>query len=263
VSERLLEELDYALEAGHQRRFARAYRGHPFIRVPDVVAELSRRRVLVSEWVEGRRFAAVSALDQPARDRFGEIVYRFYMGAIRRIGWFNADPHPGNYLLCDDGRVAFFDFGAVKEAPAAVVEQRDAVMRAFLAGDPGGVERAAATHGLLPGDRSVDQGLLTELLRCQFGWTLDDGEVAVDPGVARRKLEAATGLRSEFGPLLQKLNVPAEDAWFLRMELGLVAALGRLRARGCWSRIEREFWLGEEPPTELGRQDSDFFVRPG
>ena len=51
--ERVLEELDYEYEAQNQRTFSRAYRGHPFIYVPDVITRLSRRRVLVTEFVEG------------------------------------------------------------------------------------------------------------------------------------------------------------------------------------------------------------------
>src|SRR3954447_17668033 len=58
LRERVLEELDYEYEAQNQRTFARAYRGHPFIYVPDVVTRLSRRRVLVAEWVEGESFDA-------------------------------------------------------------------------------------------------------------------------------------------------------------------------------------------------------------
>jgi len=52
---RVMEELDYEYEAQSQRTFARAYRGHPFIYVPDVLTRLSRRRVLVTEYVEGIR----------------------------------------------------------------------------------------------------------------------------------------------------------------------------------------------------------------
>src|ERR687896_371872 len=54
LRERVLEELDYEFEGQNQRTFARAYRDHPFIYVPDVVTRLSRRRVLVTEYVEGK-----------------------------------------------------------------------------------------------------------------------------------------------------------------------------------------------------------------
>src|SRR4051812_21449294 len=53
LKERVLEELDYEYEGQNQRTFARAYRGHPFIYVPDVITRLSRSRVLVTEWVDG------------------------------------------------------------------------------------------------------------------------------------------------------------------------------------------------------------------
>src|SRR5947199_1639965 len=74
IRERMTEELDYEHEAQAQRAFARAWRGHPFVVIPDVVTSLSREHVLVSEWVDGLGFEEVKKLDQPARDRFGEIV---------------------------------------------------------------------------------------------------------------------------------------------------------------------------------------------
>src|SRR4029077_16133267 len=77
LKERVLEELDYEYEAQNQRTFARAYRGHPFIYVPDVISRLSRRRVLVTEWVDGHGFDYVKQQPQDQRDRFGEIVFRF------------------------------------------------------------------------------------------------------------------------------------------------------------------------------------------
>ena len=80
-------------------------RGHPFICVPRVHTDLSTRRVLVSEYVEGERFEAVRRADEAARDRYGEIVFRFFFGLLYRDRIALGDPHPGNYLLCPDGRV--------------------------------------------------------------------------------------------------------------------------------------------------------------
>src|SRR5262249_53875015 len=111
LRERVLEELDFELEGQNQRTFARAYRGHPFIYVPEVVTRLSRRRVLVTDWVDGINFEEVLKLGQSERDRIGEIIVRFFYGSMERLGRFNTDPHPGNYLWLDDGRMAFLDFG--------------------------------------------------------------------------------------------------------------------------------------------------------
>ena len=114
ISERISEELDYAAELANQSEFAEHYRGHPFVRVPEVFPELSSDRVLTMEMVHGRRWTETADVDQALRDRWGEVVYRFFFGSIARFGMFNADPHPGNYLFHDDGTVTFLDFGCVK-----------------------------------------------------------------------------------------------------------------------------------------------------
>src|SRR6476661_2982377 len=135
LRERVLEELDYEYEAQNQRAFARAYDGHPFIFVPRVHSRLSRRRVLVSDYVEGRGFEEVKKLDQDERGIFGEIVFRFCFGSIYHLQHFNADTHPGNYLLMDDGRVAFLDFGMTKRLSTQQIQLEIAAIEAVLADD--------------------------------------------------------------------------------------------------------------------------------
>ncbi len=117
LSERIIEECDYELEAASHRRVARFWRGHPFVVIPEVDAELSRRRVLVSEWVDGMGFAEVASQPDQVRDRYAQIVYRFFYSTALELGVALGDPHPGNYLLCPDGRVAFFDFGMLRRLP--------------------------------------------------------------------------------------------------------------------------------------------------
>ena len=95
LRERIGEELDYELEAQNQRRVERLFRGHPFIRVPRVRTDLSTTRVLVSEYVEGERFEAVRVRDQAERDRYGEIVFRFYFGLLYRHRSRSATRIPG------------------------------------------------------------------------------------------------------------------------------------------------------------------------
>ena len=118
IRSRIDEELDYELEAQNQRTVARLYRNHPFIVVPAVITKLSHEKVIVSEFVQGRGFEELKQLPQAERDRLGEIVYRFYFGCMYRHHQFSGDPHPGNSLLLDDGRMAFFDFGLFKRIPA-------------------------------------------------------------------------------------------------------------------------------------------------
>ncbi len=169
-----MEELDYEYEAQNQRSFARAYRDHPFIYVPEVITRLSRRRVLVTELVEGIGFEQIKELPHEERSRFGEIVFRGSFGSIYHLQHFNADPHPGNYILMDDGRVAFLDFGMTKklDREQIVLEQRafDAASRddpeAFRAGparprlhqEPLEARRRAAAGAHERGRRLVHRG---------------------------------------------------------------------------------------------------------
>ncbi len=135
IRSRIDEELDYELEAQNQRTLARIYRGHPFIVVPGVVTALSHEKVIVTEFVIGRGFEEIKQLPQEERDRLGEIVFRFYFGCMYRHHQFSGDPHPGNSLLLDDGRMAFLDFGLFKRIPASISEFELQIARLGQAGD--------------------------------------------------------------------------------------------------------------------------------
>ena len=70
--------------------------------------------MIVSEFVTGRKFDEFKTCPEEERDRLGEIIFRFYFGSMYRHHQFSGDPHPGNCLLLDDGRMAFLDFGLFK-----------------------------------------------------------------------------------------------------------------------------------------------------
>src|SRR5215467_4605379 len=152
MRDRIGEELDYELEAQNQRRIERLMRGHPFVLVPRVHTELSTRRVLVSKYVEGERFETVRRADEARRDRYGEIVFRLYFGLLYRDRIALGDPHPGNYLLCPDGRVCFLDYGLLRDVSAARVDAERAIALAVRDGDAGALKAALQTGGYLPAD---------------------------------------------------------------------------------------------------------------
>ena len=100
--------------------------------------------MLVSEWVDGAGFEEVKQLPQDERDRFGEIVFRFCFGSIYHLQHFNADAHPGNYLLMDDGKVAFLDFGMTKHLDKDQIELEITALEARLRRRPRAAARGAA-----------------------------------------------------------------------------------------------------------------------
>ena len=84
-------------------------------------------------------------MDDEARSRYGEIVFRFHFGSIYHLQHFNADAHPGNYILMDDGRVAFLDFGMTKKLDPEQIELEQAAMDAAIRKDPEALRAASRT----------------------------------------------------------------------------------------------------------------------
>jgi predicted unusual protein kinase regulating ubiquinone biosynthesis (AarF/ABC1/UbiB family) len=261
LRERVLEELDYEHEAQNQRSFARAYRGHPFICVPDVVTRLSRSRVLVTEYVEGTGFEDVKQMDAEARNRFAEIVFRFYLGSIYQLQHFNADAHPGNYVLTKRGPVAFLDFGMTKRLDAEQIRLEEEVVKARLDHDPERLREKLHDLGFLRNPKRVDAEQLMAHVDAVGGWYLEDGEREIAPDYVMGVISAISDPRSDFYALMRRENVPANELMGRRMEVGVLAVLGQLRAKRNWHRIAREWWFGDEPETELGRLEHDFWAR--
>lgn len=263
LRERVLEELDYEYEAQNQRSFARAYRDHPFIYVPDVITRLSRRRVLVTEFVEGEGFEEVQMWPQEERSRFGEIIYRGSFGSIYHLQHFNADPHPGNYIAMPDGRVAFLDFGMTKKLDREQVRLEQRVVDASLRGNPEELRQALHDLGFVKNPSKLDAERLMEHVMSIGGWYLEDGEIEITPRLVMGIMESTHDPRSEYYDLMRRESIPADELMGRRMEIGVVAVLGRLRAKRNWHRIMREWVYADEPATELGEQEWAYFASRG
>src|SRR5947207_4320874 len=194
---RIFEELDYELEAQNQRALARIFRGHPFIVVPDVFTRLSHERVVVTEFVEGVKFEELKTYPQEDRDRLGEIVFRFFLGCLYRHRQFSGDPHPGNFLLLEDGRVAFLDFGLFKRLDAGPVELELAAQRAVVEGDAASLHRLLAESGFLPEPERVDPEHLLAFVADAIWWyTTADETVELTPEIATEVLIESSDPRS-------------------------------------------------------------------
>ncbi len=261
VRKRINEELDYELEAQNQRALSRIYRGHPFIVVPGVVTRLSRERVLVTEFVEGTGFDEHKGLPEADRDRIGEVIFRFYMGCLYRHRQFSGDPHPGNYKLLADGRLAFLDFGLFKRMDAPEVELELACQRAVVEDDRGQLHRLLAEAGFLPHPERVDQDILMEYVRDSIWWYTTDEEVHLSPEIATEVMIEASDPRSSHFRQMRHQDMRPEHLFGRRMEMLTLAVLGQLRATANWHRIAREWMYDEEPVTELGREEAAFYAR--
>jgi predicted unusual protein kinase regulating ubiquinone biosynthesis (AarF/ABC1/UbiB family) len=134
LSARITEEVDYRHEAAMITAFADLYRAHPFIRVPEVVAEASSDHVLTMTYLDGMDWAAAQNADQDLKDTWAEVIFRFVNSSGRHSNSAQVDPHPGNFRFHPDGSVGFVDFGCVQ-----TLDERNrwlyvALMRAGLDG---------------------------------------------------------------------------------------------------------------------------------
>jgi predicted unusual protein kinase regulating ubiquinone biosynthesis (AarF/ABC1/UbiB family) len=261
IRERIHEELDYELEAENQRRLARIYRGHPFIVIPGVITDMCRERVITTEFVAGRGFEEVKVDPDVDRDRLGEIIFRFYYGCMYRHRQFSGDPHPGNFRLMDDGRVAFLDFGLFKVISKAVADVELESQRLVDARDFEGLRELWGRHGFLRDPERMEPERLAAYIDDIAWWYMSDEEITLGPEVATQVMIEMSDPRGKHWSRMRHESLPPEHLFGRRLEMLTLAVLGQLRSTNNWYRIAREWIYDAEPETELGRAEADFYAR--
>jgi predicted unusual protein kinase regulating ubiquinone biosynthesis (AarF/ABC1/UbiB family) len=258
---RLLEELDYRLEADNQRRFAAVFAGHPFIFIPAVRTDLSTGRVLTTALVSGARYDELAGWPAEERNLAGETIFRFVFGCLYRMNAFNGDPHPGNYLFHGGGRVTFLDFGLVKWfTPGEVKLLAEMVDAIVLHRDAHRFRIAAETAGFLRPDPTLSDEAVAGYLSHYY-------ELVREPGVTTCTPEYATETVRRFfnasDEVVKRANVPPAFVVLQRINLGLYAVLAGLRATADWRRIAEEIWpwVAAAPSTPLGHAEAEWRQR--
>ncbi len=251
IKERLVEELDYRLEARNQQLFADHYREHPFIHVPEVLPAFSSAHVITSELVDGATWQEMLEWPQADRDRVGEVLFRFVFRSLYGLHAFNGDPHPGNYLFHRDGGVTFLDFGLVKHFDEAEMRTFIGMVKAAAYDhDPSEFRRILEQAGMLrPGCPSPDDEV-GEYFSQFYESVRDDRTVTWSSEYASRIVRHTFDRTS---PIAQYATVPKAFVFIQRINLGLYALLGELRATGNYRRIAEELWpfVAGPPSTPL------------
>lgn len=261
ISKQVLAELDFVAELKNQAYFAEQFDGHPAIVVPKPVPELSTERVLVTEFLVGVPFRDALGYSRSHRNRIGEAIYRFYCGEMYRTGRFCADPHPGNVLVLDDGRVGFVDFGmCIRLRPVEHQFERDMFL-AVLNGERERVHELAVLGGFIGRPDVMGTDDLTDLIERVVGWHLRDTEVEVTPDVARESVASAILPEGGFYDRFAGQRLQEAHALGRRTEMSTVALLGELRATASWRAIACEVLGVEAPATVMGREIAEWRVR--
>ncbi|WP_405163096.1 AarF/ABC1/UbiB kinase family protein [Nocardia sp. NBC_01499] len=259
VSARIGDEIDYRTEAEYQNEFSAAYRGHPFIRIPTVLPDFSTSRVLTQEFADGMRYEEAVEAEEQLRDQWGEAVYRFTIGSVRRFGLFNADPHPGNYRFNADGSVTFLDFGCVKRYPEHLVVAMQSVMNAAVDSDANALFAGLLESGAVETTTDLTPSDTLEWFRSGLDLLTGPQPYTFDP------VSTESGVREKFSPIgphrnvVSRLSMPPDMLMIFRVELGMYSILAGLRSTGSWETIRCEWDRDGEPATATGMLDQEFW----
>ena len=260
---RMTEELDYRLEAANQTFFVDAYTDHPVIRIPRVIASRSTSRVLTTEWAEGWSFAELLQRGSPARlQSAGEAVWRFAQHGLHRLGTFNGDPHPGNFLFGRDGTVTCLDFGMVKRyAPGEWDRLRPCLDAIIVERDPEALVVAMVAAGFLTSTEAVDPRAMYDYVSAPYRPYLVD-EFTFDPEFLSSALAQVAAVRGEHRDVARRLDLPTPFVVLNRVVWGTSGVLAQLRARVPWRAMLMEYLDPSSPPaTEMGAGEAAWWSR--
>jgi len=240
LNERLVEELDYRLEAEAQDAFAMGYQDDPEFAVPAVLQ--GAEHVIVSDWLPGRPLSDVIATGtREERDRVGLLYVRFLFSGPARVGLLHADPHPGNYRVTEDGRLGVLDYGAAARLPGGLSPAIGRLMRIALDGD---------AEGMLDGLR--DEGFVKPHVHIDPTGLHDYLAPFIEPAAVEEFQFSREWMREQFArvndprqpgyTMALKLNLPPSYMLIHRVWLASISVLSQLDARAPF-RGELQRWL--------------------
>ena len=263
ITERLREELNYDLEARHIKLYRAILKDEPLVRVPDVLPELSTKRVLAMTWLEGRPLISYKGASLEERNHIAQAMFRAWWYPFSHFGVIHGDPHLGNYTIFADadgraGGVNLLDYGCIRTFPTKFVQGVVDLYTGLRTGKRELVVQAYETWGF--------KGLTNELIDTMNIWAkfiygplLDDCERTIANGTTpgeygRREAFAVHKVLKEKGPV----TVPREFVFMDRAAIGLGGVFLHLDAKLNWYRLFNEQIDGFNEAVVAERQRAVF-----
>ena len=242
VRERLVEEIDYEMEAGNVRRMAALHADIPNVIIPEVVAEASTPRVLTMEFVEGISPGAATSDDysQDLKDEWGAALFEFTLRSLFEHRLLHADPNFANFAFREDGSVIVYDYGCMKKVPGdiaagyariidALLKRRKTAMPMLLK-ELGVYKKGSAMLSRSTTDPYVD--LMQDIVRAKPPYTFGD-----DDHIYRALYDLGTSNWRE----ASDIRFPRDMVFIDRTLGGLFGNLGKLGATGPWRKLLRQY----------------------
>jgi predicted unusual protein kinase regulating ubiquinone biosynthesis (AarF/ABC1/UbiB family) len=267
IAARLREELDYKLEAQHIALYRHILAGNPLVRVPEVVPDVSTKRLLSMTWLEGRPLMDYKTAPLEDRNAIARAMFQAWWYPFSHFGVIHGDPHLGNYTIFEDesGKPAginLLDFGCIRTFPTKFVQGVVDLYNGLLEGDQARVVHAYESWGFKGLNNDVIEAM-NLWARFIYGPLLDDRErtIAQDTTPAeygRREAFGVHKILKEKGPV----TVPREFVFMDRAAIGLGGVFLHLDAKHNWFRMFNEQIEGFNLDVVAARQ-RDVFARAG
>ncbi|MED5816398.1 AarF/ABC1/UbiB kinase family protein [Mycolicibacterium sp. 050232] len=248
ITARISEEVDYRHEAAMITAFADLLRGHPFIHVPEVVAEASNERVLTMTYLDGMDWAAAQHAEQDLRNTWAEVIFRFINSGSRHGNLVQVDPHPGNFLFNPDGTVGCLDFGCVQTFPERPRWLFLALMHAGMEGRYDDCRDLMMQMGLISAGSSLSDENLRRIVSDMTHATTQPQPVTYTPEHMARSLRAFLGEQNS-----AHMTVTREFVFLPRLQIAFDHIATGLRATVPVRSILEDLSGIAEPTTELGK----------
>lgn len=246
---RFRDELNYEKEAQNQESFRRFHEAHPLIHIPRVNLELSTRRILVSEWVDGTSLSEAAEAETSLRESYARTLWNFVFRGNLVGGAFNADPHPGNYLFHPDGKITFLDFGCVQPIDDRIRIEAVVAHQAALRADRPGFDRAVSR---MLGTKGGTYGEATKLYTTRCFEPLFQPSFRITPAYAAALFHEVKTLKAQMSAKDKSFTPPPPQlALMNRLQFGFYSVLSRLNVEVSYQDVEREF-LEEAEATKTG-----------
>lgn len=225
---RVMEELDYEAEARSTEQFRVGFLDEPLLVMPRVF--LARPTVLVTEWMEGTPLTEV--IQNPGGrdlDALGASLARAILAGPAKAGLMHADPHPGNFLVRDDGVLVVLDFGAVQPMPDGIPEVFGRAPAYTLLGDGPGAAQAIRDSGMMSSDAEIDPGELIEYLGPLSAVFAEPTFHATREWMRSNAMVLADPRNSSVG-VAKRMKLAPEHVLIYRAAMGMMSVLAQMDA---------------------------------
>jgi predicted unusual protein kinase regulating ubiquinone biosynthesis (AarF/ABC1/UbiB family) len=247
VAARFREELDYTLEASRQSSFRALFAHDARVHIPAIVTSHSTGRVMTSEFCRGLSFEDATRESPTLRKSYAETLWRFVFTSVLIHGTFNADPHPGNYLFHQDGRVTFLDFGCMQVLSESYRENLRLMHLAALDADAARFNAAArAAFKTVPGD--YEGALIDYVFRCYE--PLKSSPYHLQRAYVAEVVRSTQDLkRHMFKKRSKPTPIPNGMVLLNRLQFGFFSVLARLDVAADYAGVHRQI-LDEQARAE-------------